>query len=204
MERAIMAKRIDPETVLSAYRSGFFPMAESRKGPISWFSPDPRAIIPLESFRIPRSLRKELKSGRYAVTINKRFEEVIRECAQRRPDDETWISHEIVRVYSALHQMGFAHSVETWADGCLAGGLYGVAIGGAFFGESMFSRMSNMSKVALVHLVSRLRQKGYRLLDTQIMNDHMRQFGAIEIPRAQYLGLLERAISLPLSFADVA
>jgi len=204
MERAVMAKRIDPETVLSAYRCGFFPMAESHTGPISWFSPDPRAIIPLESFRIPRSLRRDLNSGRYTVTINRRFGDVIRECALGRPDDETWISHEIVRVYSVLHQMGFAHSVETWAGGRLVGGLYGVAIGGAFFGESMFSRMSNMSKIALVHLVGRLREKGYMLLDTQILNDHMRQFGAMEIPRARYLRLLEGAISLPLRFADVA
>lgn len=202
--RAAIAKRIDPEIVLSAYRCGFFPMAQSRNGPVSWFSPDPRAIIPLESFNIPRSLRKEMTREQYPVTIDKAFDEVIRECARERSMDETWISDEIVHVYSALHRMGFAHSVETWSGRWLCGGLYGVTIGGAFFGESMFSRLSNTSKIALVHLVGRLRERGYRLLDTQIINDHIRQFGAIEIPRAKYLELLESAISLPVRFTDVA
>jgi leucyl/phenylalanyl-tRNA--protein transferase len=189
-----------PDVVVEAYRNGFFPMAESRTGPISWFSPDPRAVIPLPAFHVPRSVRRELAGSGCSCTIDLCFARVIRACAER--EDETWISDDIIRVYTDLHRRGLAHSVETWKGEELAGGLYGIAIGGAFFGESMFSRESNMSKHALVHLVERLRRRHYVLLDTQIINDHVRQFGAIEIPRQNYLALLAEAISLPIKFID--
>jgi leucyl/phenylalanyl-tRNA--protein transferase len=190
----------DADIVLAAYKSGFFPMAESKTGPISWFSPDPRAIIPLTSFNVPRSLRRALKNPDHSVTINQAFPAVIRACAERGDDDATWISDEVIQVYTELHRRGVAHSVETWMDGHLEGGLYGVAIGAAFFGESMFSKSTNASKFALVHLVERLRKRNFQLLDTQIINDHVRQFGAIEIPRSRYLSLLSRAISQSADF----
>jgi leucyl/phenylalanyl-tRNA--protein transferase len=174
-------------------------MAESRTGPIGWFSPDPRAIIPLEEFKTSRSLRHQVRKGTYEIRINSSFVSVIRECAER---EETWISDEIIRVYSVLHERGFVHSVETWLDGQLAGGLYGVAIGGAFFGESMFSKRPDASKVAMVHLVGRLRERGYRLLDTQFLNDHIRHFGGREISRKQYLKLLSEALLVDSRFQD--
>jgi leucyl/phenylalanyl-tRNA---protein transferase len=197
-----MEQRFDPSVVVSAYRSGFFPMAESRTGPISWHSPDPRAIIPLNDFNTPRSLRREMKQSASTITVDRAFDRVIVECAERRYPDDTWISDDIIRVYTELHRMGVAHSVETWLEGRLVGGLYGVALGGAFFGESMFSRMQNGSKFALVTLVGRLKVRGYRLLDTQIMNEHIRQFGAIDIPREDYLLLLSEALPLPVTFVD--
>ena len=189
-----------PETVVEAYRSGYFPMADSRVGPISWYSPDPRAIIPLSGFNIPRSLRREMKKSDCTITVNRAFERVIGECAEGRFPEDTWISDDIVRVYTDLHRMGVAHSVETWEEGRLVGGLHGVALGGAFFGESMFSRRPNASKFALVSLVSRLNARGYRLLDTQIMNEHIRQFGAVDIPRERYLDLLDEALPIGVEF----
>ncbi len=198
MQLQSTGRDLDPEFVVQAYRAGFFPMAESRTGPISWYSPDPRAIIPLDGFRIPRSLRQSVRKGTYEIRVDTAFADVIRACAER---EETWISDEIIRVYSALHEQGVVHSVESWLEGELAGGLYGVSIGGAFFGESMFSRARDASKVALVSLVSRLRERGYILLDTQIINTHVLQFGAIEVPRAQYLELLAQALMVRTSFA---
>lgn len=192
----------DADTVLAAYRSGFFPMADSRTGPISWYSPDPRAIIPLDTFNVPRSLRRRLGRADITCTVNGAFERVIRACAERGSFSDSWISDEIIGVYTDLHRRGMAHSVETWNKGVLVGGLYGVALGAAFFGESMFSRESDASKFALVHLVQRLRILGFLLLDTQIMNDHVRQFGAVEIPRATYLELLTRATGLPIKFVE--
>jgi leucyl/phenylalanyl-tRNA---protein transferase len=191
-----------PEIVLSAYRIGFFPMAQSRLGPISWYSPDPRAVIPLEAFHPPRSLRTFLRRTHFSTTINGAFESVIQHCAEARENDDTWISDEIIDVYTQLHRQGAAHSVETWDGDTLLGGLYGLAIGGAFFGESMFSRAENASKSALVRLVGHLRQRGFVLLDSQIINDHIRQFGAVEIPREEYLDRLCAAISLPVKFLD--
>lgn len=202
MSPAQDGERFDPALVVSAYRSGYFPMAESRSGPISWHSPDPRAIIPLEDFNVPRSLRREMKRSACAITIDRAFEQVIAECAERRFPDDTWISADIVRVYTELYRTGIAHSLETWQDGRLVGGLYGVALGGAFFGESMFSRVPNASKFALVSLVGRLNARGYRLLDTQIMNEHIRQFGAVDIPRERYLRLLADALAAPVSFGE--
>jgi leucyl/phenylalanyl-tRNA--protein transferase len=200
MHRASPREILDPAVVVSAYRIGFFPMAESRAGPISWCSPDPRAIIPLERFNLPRSLRRAMKDSTCAVTVDRAFEQVIRECAEGRLPDETWISDDIIRVYTELHRAGIAHSVETWLAGKLVGGLYGLSMGGAFFGESMFSRIPNASKFALVSLVARLNARGFRLLDTQIMNEHIRQFGALDIPREEYLRLLSQALPLDVKF----
>jgi leucyl/phenylalanyl-tRNA--protein transferase len=202
LPRTYAEERFDPAVVLSAYHSGYFPMAESRSGPISWYSPDPRAIIPLEGFNVPRSLRREMRRSACTITVDRAFDQVIRECAEGRFPDGTWISGDIIRVYTELHGMGVAHSVETWLEGKLVGGLYGLALGGAFFGESMFSRIPNASKFALVSLVERLHTRGYRLLDTQIMNEHMRQFGAVDIPRDRYLFLLSGALSLAVRFHD--
>ena len=188
---------LTPDILLDAYRIGFFPMAESRTGPLSWFSPDPRGIIPLRSANIPRSVRKLVRDARFEVRIDTSFEDVMRACAER---EETWISEEIIDVYTALFRAGYGHSVETWEGGELMGGLYGVAIGGAFFGESMFSRTSGTSKVALATLMTRLELAGFSLLDAQYITPHLAHFGAIEVPRAEYLALLENALELDVFF----
>ncbi len=189
---------LTPALLVRAYCAGFFPMADSRRGRIRWYSPDPRAVIPLEAFHVPHSLRRTIRRGRFAVRVNTAFGAVIRACADR---PETWISDEIVCAYEALHTLGLAHSVETWRDGRLVGGLYGVALGGAFFGESMFSRETDASKVALVALVERLRERGFVLLDTQFLTPHLARFGAVEIPRAEYLRRLDEALRLERRFA---
>lgn len=189
--------KITSEILLSAYRQGYFPMAESRTGPIYWYSPDPRAIIPLDGFHVSRSLRQILRRRIFAVTFDTAFEEVIRACSDR---PQTWISDEIICVYTELHRLGHAHSLETWRAGALVGGLYGVSIRGAFFGESMFSREPNASKIALVALVEHLRERGFKLLDSQFMNEHLRQFGAAEVPREEYLQLLQGAIRFQCMF----
>jgi leucyl/phenylalanyl-tRNA--protein transferase len=172
-------------------------------GEIRWFSPDPRGIIPLDTFHVPHRVQRLWKRGAFAIEINRDFESVIRACAevQRDPfDPGTWISSEIIDSYLELHNLGFAHSVEVWRDARQVAGLYGVALGGAFFGESMFHRETNTSKIALVALVDRLRTRGYRLLDTQWATDHLRQFGAIEIPRRDYLRALEAALAVDCVF----
>jgi leucyl/phenylalanyl-tRNA--protein transferase len=184
------------ELLLNAYRNALFPMG-MEDGELGWFSPDPRAVIPIEEFHVPHGLRRTLKKGLFEVRINSAFEEVMRSCACR---DETWISEEIIESYCALHRLGRAHSVETWRDGVLAGGLYGVALGGAFFGESMFHRVTDASKVALVALVERLRKNGFALLDTQWVTPHLLGFGAVEIPRAQYRQLLGRCVEWERDF----
>lgn len=190
---------IESSLLLSAYASGYFPMAESRTGDIQWYSPDPRAIIPLEGLNVPRSLRQVIKKRLFEITIDTEFEQVIRSCAQRA---ETWISEEIIESYCELYRKGYAHSVETWKGGSLTGGLYGVALGGAFFGESMFSTARDASKVALVALVDRLNSKKFRLLDTQFITPHLKRFGTIEIPRTEYLRILQHAVRLRCSFLD--
>jgi leucyl/phenylalanyl-tRNA--protein transferase len=187
------------EIVLAGYRVGFFPMAVNQRGDIRFFSPDPRALIPLdERFHIPHGLKRVLKKNPFVVTVDEDFEGVIRACS--REHGKTWISPKIIRAYCQLHREGFAHSVETWLDGELVGGLYGVRLFGAFFGESMFHRATDASKVALVALVERLRAGGFLLLDTQWTTPHLRQFGTYEIPRAEYLQLLEVAMQRECEF----
>jgi len=166
-------------------------------GEIAWFSPDPRGIILLDAFHIPHGLRRALKKEEFQLRLNTVFEEVIRACSERA---ETWISEEIIQSYIDLHNLGFAHSVEAWLDNELAGGLYGVSLGGAFFGESMFHRVTDASKVALVGLVNRLNERGYRLLDTQYVTSHLTKFGAVEISRPKYMRLLKQALALECKF----
>jgi leucyl/phenylalanyl-tRNA--protein transferase len=190
---------LDSDFIIAAYRNGYFPMADSRTGVISWYSPDPRAIIPLGAFRISRSLRRLVKKRVFEIKVDTAFQRVIRGCARR---EDTWISEELISSYIMLHEKGHAHSVESWRGGELVGGLYGLAIAGGFFGESMFSTVSGASKVALVHLVELLNQRGLKLLDTQFMNEHVRQFGAIEIPRAVYLSNLHDALTVDVAFLE--
>ncbi len=188
---------IDSELLLQAYRLGVFPMA-MESGEIRWFSPDPRTVLPLEAFHVPHGLKRERRAARIEIRVNTRFEEVMRGCAER-PD--TWINGEIIASYTRLHELGAAHSVEAWVENELVGGLYGVAIGGAYFGESMFHRATGASKIALWALVERLRERRFILLDTQWLTPHLEQFGAREISRALYLHLLKQAIDLPRTFA---
>jgi leucyl/phenylalanyl-tRNA--protein transferase len=190
---------LEVDLLLAAYASGYFPMADSRYGTIRWYSPDPRAIILLDAFKVSRSLKQTIKKKIFDVRLNTAFEAVIRNCAARR---ETWISEEIVQSYLELHRFGSAHSVEAWHKDTLAGGLYGVALGAAFFGESMFSRKRDASKVALVFLVERLHKRGFELLDTQYMTPHLAHFGAVNISREDYLSRLKRAIEKQTSFTD--
>jgi leucyl/phenylalanyl-tRNA--protein transferase len=187
---------IDTELLLQGYRLGVFPMA-MESGAIEWFSPDPRAILPLEDFHVPHALRGLLRKKLFETKIDTAFSDVIEACAKR---EDTWINREIIESYVRLHELGYAHSVEAWANGKLAGGLYGVAIGGVFFGESMFHRVTDASKIALVALVQHLRAKKFVLLDTQWLTPHLQQFGGIEISRNHYLRLLSRAVELPRKF----
>ena len=191
------APLLTPEILLRAYAEGLFPMAERRDDPtLYWVSPERRGIIPLDRFHVSHRLARTVRSGRFDVTSDKAFRDVMLGCAEPAPGrEQTWINDEILRLYMALHAGGHAHSVECWRDGQLAGGLYGVALGGVFFGESMFSRERDASKVALVHLVKRLRKGGFVLLYTQFLTTHLAGFGAYEIPRQQYLGLLHQAIA---------
>lgn len=189
---------IDPAFLLNAYRQGFFPMADSETGEIHWFSPDPRGILELDGFIVSRSLRRTVEKGSYGIRVNTVFGEVVRKCAER---EETWISDTIFRSYAELHRLGHAHSVEAWSGNDLVGGLYGVAIGGAFFGESMFSRARDASKCALVWLVRRMKERGFHLLDTQFLTPHLATLGAVAIPRTEYLRRLQEAIGLPCVFS---
>ncbi len=191
---------LTPELLLTAYSQGVFPMARD-DGRIDWYSPDPRAILPLDGLHVSRSLARLLRSGRYEVRFDTAFPDVILACAAPGPGrEETWISDEIIEAYIWLHELGFAHSVETWQDGELIGGLYGVALRGLFAGESMFSRRPNASKVALYHLVGRLRQRGFRLLDVQFTTPHLARLGAVEIGRERYLALLRVAMGVNSRF----
>jgi leucyl/phenylalanyl-tRNA---protein transferase len=189
---------LDPETLLSAYAQGAFPMAD-RDGSVRWYTADPRGVFPLSHFHVPRSLRQIVRQNRFEIRLDHSFERVMRACAGQRQGG-TWINEDLVAAYVQLHQIGFAHSVEAWQNDELAGGLYGVAMGGAFFGESMFHLRPNASKVALVHLVERLRVRGYELLDTQATTPHLRQFGCIDIPAGKYLGLLRKALAKKCAF----
>ncbi|HUN45712.1 MAG TPA: leucyl/phenylalanyl-tRNA--protein transferase [Stellaceae bacterium] len=193
---------LTPDLLLRAYAAGLFPMAESAEdAELFWVDPDPRGVLPLGQFHLPRRLRRTLRSGLYQVRVNTAFEAVMRGCAEptaMRP--KTWINDEILRLYGGLFERGLAHSVEAWAGDELMGGLYGVTLGGAFFGESMFSRGRDASKVALVHLVARLVTGGFRLLDTQFVTEHLERFGAIAISRADYHRQLEQALEINPEF----
>jgi len=191
-------KTIEPDFLLMAYVNGYFPMAKPKSGAIQWYSPDPRAIFELTEFHIPRSLSLTIKKKQFEIEIDREFETVMRRCAER---DETWISEGLLQSYLELHRLGFAHSVECWREKKLVGGLYGVSIAGAFFGESMFSIERNASKVALVHLVDRLKERKYELLDTQFLTPHLARFGAKEVPRTVYLMRLEQALNKKCVFA---
>src|SRR6266566_9060853 len=191
--------RLDPETLLDAYAQGAFPMAE-RDGEILWYTADPRGVLPLERFHIPQTLRQLIRQKKFEIRINHDFAAAMRACMQSRAD-HTWINEELIEAYLRLHELGHAHSVEAWRDGRLAGGLYGVSLGAAFFGESMFHYRRDASKVALVHLVQRLRERDFELLDTQTCSAHLTRFGGIEIPEEEYLRRLDRALTKDRQFA---
>ena len=188
--------------MLQAYRQGLFPMAESRDGDrLHWLDPEPRGVLPLDQFHVSRRLMRTVSAGDFTVTADRDFDGTIAGCATPAPGrEDTWINPQIERLFKALHRLGFAHSVETWRNGVLVGGLYGVVLGGVFFGESMFSFVSDASKVALVHLMARLRLGGFRLLDTQFVTSHLRQFGAREIPRLEYKRQLAAAVDIPAAW----
>ena len=189
------------EDVLRAYRHGFFPMADSREGAVSWCQPYQRAVVPLDDFRPSRSLRRVIGEERFTIRLDSAFERVIRACSlPRATEAETWLSEEIIEAFLKLHRLGVAHSVESWQHGELAGGLYGIAMGGAFFGESMFFFRPDASKVAFAWLVAHLKRQGYLLLDAQIMNPHLERLGAIEIPHDDYMARLELALTKKISF----
>lgn len=189
---------LDPDTLLAAYSAGVFPWFNAGD-PVIWWSPDPRAVIPLDAFHVPRRLATTIRQNRFRVTADTRFAEVMRGCAENRADG-TWVTDEMVAAYTHLHRLGHAHSVEAWQGEELVGGVYGVSVGGLFAGESMFHRVRDASKVALVALLTRLRNRGYLLFDTQIANDHTAQFGAVDIPRAEYLRRLAAAARADVTF----
>jgi len=193
--------------LLAAYRRGWFPMADPLTGAIEWFNPDPRAIIPINALRVGKSLTREVRRGRFEITCDRAFEAVMRGCADRRPSEPfTWIDERMVAAYLGLHESGYAHSIEAWLDGRLVGGLYGVHVGAAFFGESMFHRPrqggTNASKICLVHLVLWMRKRGMGLLDTQFWTEHLDQFGCVEIPREDYLERVAVATRREVAWGD--
>jgi leucyl/phenylalanyl-tRNA--protein transferase len=193
---------ITPDLLLQAYRVGVFPMGESRDDPkLHWLDPRLRAVLPLDGFHLPQRLARTVRSGKFDVSADTAFAETMRACAEPRPGHpESWINEPIVDLYNELHRRGHAHSIECRIGDRLVGGLYGVSVGAAFFGESMFSRERDASKVAMVHLVARLIEGGFRLLDCQFMTEHLRSFGAIEIPREAFRALLVDAIDRPANF----
>src|SRR5258706_4027556 len=196
---------ITPELLLQAYRIGVFPMGERRDDPkLYWLDPRLRAVLPLGGFHLPQRLKRTIRAGRFEVSADTAFADTVRACAEPRPGHpESWINAPIVELYTELHRRGHAHSVECRIEGRLVGGLYGVSVGAVFFGESMFSRERDASKVALVHLVARLIEGGFRLLDCQFMTEHLRSFGAVEIPRDDFRALLADAIDRPARFQRV-
>ena len=192
-----IAIEITPDVLLKAYACGIFPMAENADDPtLFWIEPQARGVLPLEDVHVPKRLRRTIRAGVFDMRVDTDFEAVIAGCAASRPGRRsTWINQRIRELYGTLFERGYCHTVETWCDGRLVGGLYGVAIGGAFFGESMFSTETDASKVALVYLVARLRHGGFTLLDTQFVTDHLRQFGTIELDKAEFHLRLDRALS---------
>ena len=197
-----MTQRLDPDLLLRAYTIGVFPMADNRDAPdVFWVEPQKRGVLPLNRFHLPRSLARVLRAERFTITADRAFAAVMAGCAEHRSDrPDTWINPAIIDGYKALHARGNAHSVECWRDGVLAGGLYGVKLGAAFFGESMFTHATDASKCALAALVARLRIGGFRLLDTQFLTEHLARFGAVEVPRAAYKVLLEGALAVSGDF----
>jgi leucyl/phenylalanyl-tRNA--protein transferase len=191
---------LDPREVLAGYRKGIFPMGYADAPVYSWHLPERRGILPLEAFHISRSLARTLKQGRFTVTFDQAFTDVMRACARVDAEEGTWITERFVEVYGQLHQEGHAHSVEVWVDGALAGGTYGIHLGGAFFAESKFHRVRDMSKVALASLVEHLRQRGFSLLDVQYWTPHLDQFGVIEVDRNEYYWRLREALRQPCQF----
>jgi leucyl/phenylalanyl-tRNA--protein transferase len=189
-----------PERLLEAYCRGVFPWFDETM-PILWWSPDPRAIFEIGGLHVSRRLRRTLRSGRFTFTINRDFAAVMRGCTDR-PGEGNWITPDMIAAYERLHRLGHAHSVEAWRSGMLAGGIYGVAIGGFFAGESMFTRVRDASKAALVFLMDHLQRRGFRLFDVQFLNPHTQRLGAVEIPRAEYLERLEQALRAPVSFIE--
>jgi leucyl/phenylalanyl-tRNA--protein transferase len=190
---------LDPRTLLRAYRAGVFPWSSDPV--ITWWCPDPRAVFELDTFQAARSLRKAIRRHGWLFTVDRDFAGVMRACAEPTPDrPSTWISEEFVASYSELHRQGYAHSVEVWQDEALVGGLYGVAIGGFFGGESMFHRRTDASKAAVAALVDHLRARGFTLLDAQVPTPHLGRLGAVEVPRSEYLRRLQRALELPVKF----
>ncbi len=197
---------ITPEILLRAYASGIFPMAESRHDPkLHWIAPKQRGIIPLDGFHVSRALARKIRRRSFTVRVDSAFGAVIEGCAEPSEERrETWINDTIIDLYTRLHEMGYAHSVECWRDGALVGGLYGISLGAAFFGESMFTRVSDASKIALTYLVARMRHGGYRLLDVQFLTDHLAGLGAIAIPRAEYQRRLKRAQAASADFYSLS
>ncbi|MFP4598733.1 MAG: leucyl/phenylalanyl-tRNA--protein transferase [Persicimonas sp.] len=192
----------NPQILISAYMQGIFPMAHPEEGgSIYWYAPDPRGILPIEDFHCPSRLAQTVSQEPFEIRYDTAFKQVMEECAApRKIQKTTWISEGLIEAYSELNQLGFAHSVEAWLDDELVGGLYGVSVGGLFAGESMFYRETDASKVCLVHLVERLKERGFRLLDVQFVNDHLEQFGAIEISREDYERRLAEALEQQVQF----
>jgi leucyl/phenylalanyl-tRNA--protein transferase len=191
--------RLDPDSLLTAYASGAFPMADEGNK-IHWYTADPRGVLPLDTFHIPQTLRQLIRQKKFEIRINFDFENTMRACMTARPGKTTWINQELIAAFTRLHEIGHAHSVEAWRNNQLAGGLYGVSLGAAFFGESMFHHQRDASKVALAALVDRLNERGYELLDTQSCTQHLKRFGTIEIPEADYLARLAKALKRKCSF----
>ncbi len=193
---------LNEETILKGYSLGIFPMSESFDDPkIYWINPKKRGVIPIKDFKISKSLKKEIKRNKFKITINKNFNEVITNCAKKTKNrPKTWINKKIIDSYSSLHELGHAHSIEAWFQNKLVGGLYGVSLGSAFFGESMFSTMSNASKICLVYLIATLKKKGFALLDTQFINPYLKKLGAIEISRKKYLKILGNSLKKNINF----
>jgi leucyl/phenylalanyl-tRNA---protein transferase len=197
MEIQRVTFHLNPESVEAGYREGMFPMADTDLGIITWHRPRRRAVLPLDAFHISRSLARRMRHGGYTVTFDRDFAGVMNACAEREP---TWISSEFKSVYGELHRRGKAHSVEIWVDDKLAGGVYGVHLGGAFFAESKFHRVTDMSKVALASLVGRLRERGFALLEVQYLTEHLAQFGVLEIPHKEYMRRLDVALAMDCDF----
>lgn len=200
----VNTNKLTANDLVYGYMNGIFPMADG-DGTLYWYSPDPRAIIPIDTYKTPKSLRPLINQKKFEIKVNTNFEAVMRSCASaRKGDAETWISEEIIEAYCELNESGLAFSVETYLDTILVGGLYGVSIGGAFFGESMFYKVSDASKVAFHYLMKILKYQGYELLDTQFINDNVKRFGAIEIPRGEYIKALKISLEKSCLFTDEA